>query len=1402
MQTLQDNFSVNDLPTLWGNSYGGQSVSGGQCELPCTTSYSQVGSTNAYDLTNSYAYCKMTPDQGGAGYECDLALSTDGYGQTGYLLGYESGDLKAQTVISGVFTGVGSTAYDPVAHAWLRIRESGGTVYYDTAPDGKTWTNQWTSGEPTLITALYAGVYTGYYSAGSDGISYVDNFNVIELTLVTTTTGSWSSPVGPQSVSPGNTAGNLLVASMTLVAASVIPFTTQIVPAFSICDSVGNWWRLAGDTGGSNGQVQRVAVWICDSALAIPESGWLSVAAAGYVDVLDCVIAEYSGLPAGYEPVIDFAVPYANNSTTTISLNAVASQADYCFSSARGLTLVPTAPGSPFTTAATIGGLRASYATVAAGASVNGSFTLASANPGAGVLVGISTAAYPPSNGNPNYPVVRVEAAFGATPGDSTQAIMDTSWVDITQRAIANEDVAGITVTRGRQYELATPEAGEVTVMLNNVDGAFNPVWPGSAYYSNALNSNMSFQSGVTPWAYHSSSGAATGTLSQSTAYTFASGKSATATYSLELAISSGTAVSPGITSGGVPVSVNSSYTGSAWFYLASGSASAQIGINWYGTSGSLISGSSGSILAVSSGTWTQVSLTATPPTGAVAAQLIPQLAGTISSAVNVYLAEAALSAGTVTTLTGLVRLQTPIRVSAWWQGQRYPVAYGYVERWPQTWPQLPQWGFSPMIATDVVGITNAVNLPSAVQGEILADNAYVCFPFNEQYQTSASTLNGVVATASNANGLIAVNTSRVNQQTANYLSGDEAVETGQTISLNGDSGTGMGVTGYSSIAAPGFRGGGAVYGPDTGLPVIGQSAGALVDFWVTVPSVVNTSGTQQYVPLMQFFGKPYISSIGLANLAPGWLMTAGVYFPSGSAGTAIMFLEYSQGTISVGSSAPFPLDASCYITLDIQPSGSVTAALNGTSTTFTVPLLNGPLEAVTFGQACYSYGSAFSRWNYSLAYGSVYSYEVPVARYQSHYTAGSTGFSGDTIMQRFGRYQAWAQLNVNPAGPGSIADAFQLSAAYSTDGSSFASALNADAQSAGAMWFGNANGNLVVVPRPATYRQPVSLIFGDNPIAILNASPDFSQNAAGWAASTGTLTVVTAQPAGSLYPFAALFTLSGSSGGIAESGAPFSATAGAEYSAGAWVYTSQTAVSLSITWLNFSGGTISSSSSSVTVQASTWTYASFSATAPAGTTHAYPFIGITGSSGNAIYIEHATVVNPNGEISYEASLGLDYDNTYIQNVTQATLVQGANSLVAPIEKSLQSIYEYLARGPQGVSVNGASAQDAYDVAYWYLNKYSQPQLRVSTVVVQAAENPILFTQILQADLSDVATLNRRPIGAPPYSLPVITEQVSFSIGPGVWDASYQLSPYVQEGDVLVTDVSGQDTLGTGTLAW
>ena len=163
-----------------------------------------------------------------------------------------------------------------------------------------------------------------------------------------------------------------------------------------------------------------------------------------------------------------------------------------------------------------------------------------------GVVATIEADPVTPTQSNPNFPNLKVEIAEGFQPGDPTAE--PPTWTDITARCMGKDGDAFITVTYGQQYELATPEAGEMVIGVNNLDGAFTPGNPTSPY----------------------------------------------APY---------------------------------------------------------------------------------------------------------------------------VVLGMPVRVSAYWDGSWYQVGFGYVERWPTEFPDLPQWGLSKLTCTDSIAVLNSATMPSALAG-------------------------------------------------------------------------------------------------------------------------------------------------------------------------------------------------------------------------------------------------------------------------------------------------------------------------------------------------------------------------------------------------------------------------------------------------------------------------------------------------------------------------------------------------------------------------------------------------------------------------------------------------------------------------------------------------------------
>lgn len=166
MSTLTDAFATNDLATLWGSSYGTVTWSSGKASVQCDSGYSSaLGSTGTYTLTGSYFYAHITPFVS-AGASTYVQLTTDG---SNYVtLTYTSGDIEAAIVQGGGYTYIGDVAYNATSMAWWRIRELSGTIYFDTAPDGVTWTNQFSTAYTMSLASMSAWLYAGGSTATGD----------------------------------------------------------------------------------------------------------------------------------------------------------------------------------------------------------------------------------------------------------------------------------------------------------------------------------------------------------------------------------------------------------------------------------------------------------------------------------------------------------------------------------------------------------------------------------------------------------------------------------------------------------------------------------------------------------------------------------------------------------------------------------------------------------------------------------------------------------------------------------------------------------------------------------------------------------------------------------------------------------------------------------------------------------------------------------------------------------------------------------------------------------------------------------------------------------------------------------------------------------------------------------
>ena len=733
--------------------------------------------------------------------------------------------------------------------------------------------------------------------------------------VVQQVTGTSYSEYGLHSVEMTTTNGNFLVVYAGWNR-NYYP-SPAATPAAYVSDSAGNkWYHLGTSTSANSGS--RSAIWCCPNARPVK---WISCSLTSFATSLAYLVVEFSSFPSLAVP--DLGVTNSNSSLSATSLSmsgtpAVTGIGFTCLAAGATGTILTTTPfstgwtplnsGNPISAGTVFPGdtnLWAFWKPTVTGATTVTYGTTGSA-PLSGVLATVQATPTAPTLKNPKFPLVKVEMAFGFTPGDPSST--PPAWTDITSRCIGPGGTPAIEYAYGRPYELGVPEAGELTIDINNADGAFTPGNTASPFYPHVV-------------------------------------------------------------------------------------------------------------------------------------------------------------------------LGTPVRVSAFWAGAWYDVAYGYVERWPQEWPDLPQWGFSKMVATDSISVLAATTMPSALEGELLLDAPYAYFPCSEQYSTTDVALN-TTKTASSANGLLCANASRTNQRSATYFDGNGAVlETGLPLNLLGDQGTGAGTTGYSTSSHVGLgRGPGAVY-VDPNLPSPLSTNGATTECFFTQTDTFNAP----IIMGARSNGSPYGGGRGLG--------TAFEIQADGQNGRLqIFFADWANFTVGYTAKP-----VARHLLLNWANIGGIFSLgiwLDGNS-------LGGPglsasqvadWNAFILGSSRYGFGRAPNRGNYAMAHMAVYSTQLTPARISAHYNTGFSGGRGDYPALRVAKILSWGNISVPRGGPitkaGSTGAVF-MGPAYSVGGSAASDALNAVTAADGGLLVSMPSGILTYLPRWWLYNVASTVSFGDVSVEV-----------------------------------------------------------------------------------------------------------------------------------------------------------------------------------------------------------------------------------------------------------------------------------------------------------------------------
>lgn len=162
-------------------------------------------------------------------------------------------------------------------------------------------------------------------------------------------------------------------------------------------------------------------------------------------------------------------------------------------------------------------------------------------------------------------------------------------------------------------------------------DGSLLGILEATAQSGPVLNMNATFTAGTAPWA------ATGGALAQSSAHTHGN-----LPFSAQLT-PSGSAATSQIESEKVAVLQSHSYTVTAWLYSNPGYSNSSLSINWYNSSGTLLSTTAGTTTPLAAATWTQVVTTGNVPSGAATATIVAAEGGTPSSSAVLFVSSATM---------------------------------------------------------------------------------------------------------------------------------------------------------------------------------------------------------------------------------------------------------------------------------------------------------------------------------------------------------------------------------------------------------------------------------------------------------------------------------------------------------------------------------------------------------------------------------------------------------------------------------------------------------------------------------------------------------------------------------------------------------------------------------------
>ncbi|MCX4232020.1 hypothetical protein [Streptomyces ortus] len=198
LSSLVDNFNDNIIGPEWGDSYGGVTETGGRARIPLVAAtYAGYQTGRAWTFAGAAVYLKLvTRPVASIGTDVSVNFlvtsNVDGT-SIGFKYNAVTNVLRMQSNVAYFDGAAVEIAYNATTHLWLRLRETGGNVLWDTSPDGTTWTNRRTLATPAWVTSSVdttALDLYGYRNTGTTDYAEFDNVNTLSDGAVWTATAA------------------------------------------------------------------------------------------------------------------------------------------------------------------------------------------------------------------------------------------------------------------------------------------------------------------------------------------------------------------------------------------------------------------------------------------------------------------------------------------------------------------------------------------------------------------------------------------------------------------------------------------------------------------------------------------------------------------------------------------------------------------------------------------------------------------------------------------------------------------------------------------------------------------------------------------------------------------------------------------------------------------------------------------------------------------------------------------------------------------------------------------------------------------------------------------------------------------------------------------------------------